>query len=128
MRNNESRQGVAIIEFAIMMVLILIPIMAGTWDISRFIDINQILTRAAREGVISASRGDDPTSRILDYAETAGLFPDDLTVTVSYGEEQPGLGQEVKVSLAYGFSSYTIFPWEDFMPGGVTTAAYAKME
>ncbi len=128
MRNNESRQGVAIIEFAIMMVLILIPIMAGTWDISRFIDIRQVLTRAAREGVVTASRGDDPTSRITEYVESAGLHSEDLTVTVDYGPEQPGLGQEVKVSLAYGFSSYTIFPWEDFMPGGVTTAAYAKME
>jgi len=127
-RNDTDRQGVAIVEFALVLALLLVPIMAGVWDISKFIDINQILTRAAREGIVSASRGDDPTQMIADYIESAGLDPSDLSVTIEHGPEEPGLGQEVCVSLAYDFAQYTVFPWEDFMPGGITTDAYAKME
>lgn len=125
---DRKRRGSATIEFALVIPLILVPLFAGVWDISKFIDINQILTRAAREGVVTASRGDDPTERILSYIESSGLIPTNLTVTVEHGAEQPVLGQEVGVILAYDFAGYTIFPWEEFMPGGLSTAAYAKME
>jgi hypothetical protein len=129
MRKNDTRkQGIAVIEFALMLALLMVPLMAGVWDISKFIDINQILTRAAREGVVTASRGDDPTAQMQDYIQAAGLLPSHLSVTVEHGAEEPVLGQEVRVLLAYDFSGYTIFPWEDFMPEGVTTAASAKME
>lgn len=127
-RDDPQRRGAAIAEFAFVMTLLLAPLFAGVWDISKFIDINQILTRAAREGVVTASRGDDPTARVKEYVQAAGLHPEDLIVTLDYGPDQPGLGQEVSVSLAYDFSGYTIFPWEDFMPSGITTAAFAKME
>lgn len=128
MRNEQSRRGVAIAEFALIMTFILVPIMAGVWDISRFIDINQIVTRAAREGVVQASRSQDPTIRVKEYIQAAGLNPDKLTITVEQGEAQPGMGEEIIVRLAYNFSDNTIFPWEDFMPGGITSVAYAKME
>lgn len=128
MRDKQSRQGIAIVEFAIIMSMILIPLVAGVWDISRFIDINQVITRAAREGVVQASRNEDPTARVQEYIQAAGLNPSKLTVSVEHGSPQPGLGTEVAVILAYDFSDNTIFPWEDFMPTGVTTAAYAKME
>ena len=128
MPNRDNRQGIAIMEFAITMALLLVPIMAGVWDISNFIDINHVLTRAAREGVIMASRGDDPTERVKSYAESAGLTPEDITVTVTLGEDQPGMGQEVEVLLHYDFSGCTILPWDNFIPNGITTAAYAKME
>lgn len=126
--DDRQRNGVAIAEFAIVLALLLVPIMASVWDVSKFIDINQILTRAAREGVVTASRGDDPTSQIQQYVAAAGLMPSNLTVSTEYGPEEPGFGQEVGVVLAYDFSGYTIFPWEDFIPGGISTAAYAKME
>lgn len=129
MRNTDSqKQGIAVVEFAFVLALLMVPLMAGVWDISKFIDINQVLTRAAREGVVMASRGDDPTPSVQEYVEAAGLLSSHLTVTVEHGAESPGMGQEVGVKLAYDFSGYTIFPWEDFMPQGLTTAAYAKME
>jgi len=128
MRTRENRQGVAIVEFALTMALLLIPIMAGVWDVSNFIDINQILTRAAREGVVMASRGDDPTQTVLDYAEAAGLMTENITVTVTEGEEQPGLGQEVKLVLNYNLDGYTVLPWENIMPNEINSTAYAMME
>lgn len=128
MRKTESRQGIALFEFAMITALLLVPLLAGVWDISRFIDINQIMTRAAREAVVTASRGDDPTSTIKDYVDSAGLNPEHLNITIEYGPKEQTLGQEVAVKLAYTFTGYTIFPWEDFMPNGITTSAYAKME
>ena len=128
MGRRESKHGIAIAEFAITMALLLVPIMAGVWDVSNFIDINHVLTRAAREGVIIASRGDDPTQAVKDYSESAGLHPEDITVIVNLGEEQPGMGQEVELVLNYNFSGYTILPWDNFMPNGISTVAYAKME
>jgi len=129
MRNSDNnKQGVAVIEFAIVFALLMVPLMAGVWDISKFIDIDQILTRAAREGVVAASRGDDPTVMIQEQIQAAGLMPENLNVSVEVGNKEPIVGQEVRVYLAYNFSGYTIFPWEEFMPNGITTAASAKME
>lgn len=127
-RADSRKNGVAIAEFALILGILMVPIMAGVWDISKFIDINQILTRAAREGVVTASRGQDPTTMVKDYVEAAGLIPEDLNVSIEYGTDDMLLGQEVRIFLAYDFSGYTVFPWEDFMPQGVTTAASAKME
>ncbi|WP_243545406.1 TadE/TadG family type IV pilus assembly protein [Pseudodesulfovibrio tunisiensis] len=126
-RTQEGRQGAAAVEFALALALVLIPIMAGVWDISKFIDINHVLARAAREGVIMASRGHDPTEAVRECVSRAGLMDQNLDVAVTTASN-PGLGQEVQVELAYDFSGYTIFPWEEFMPQGVTTAAVAKME
>lgn len=128
MRNNESRKGIAIVEFAMLMSLLLVPLVAGVWDISRFIDIGQVLTRAAREGVVLASRGYDPTTRVTEHVEAGGLDPSKLSVSVEESAPQPGLGREVAVYLTYDFADHTLFPWEDFMPPGITKAAYAKME
>lgn len=128
MRERKNRQGIAIAEFAIVMALLLVPILAGVWDISHFIDINHILTRAAREGVVMASRGDDPTLTVKSYVESAGLLPENLTVEITQTDDQPGMGQEVKVLLNYNFDGYTVLPWENIMPTGISTVAYAKME
>lgn len=127
-RNNNQRQGVAIVEFALIMGLLLVPLMAGVWDVSKFIDINQILTRAAREGVVLASRGVEPTATVQNYVESAGLDSNHLTVSVAHGTDDILLGQEVSIVLTFDFSGYTIFPWEDIIPQGLSTAAFAKVE
>lgn len=127
-RNDSSRQGSLLIEFAILLPLVLIPILAGIWDISTFIDINQVLTRAAREGVVMASRGSDPTSPVQQYIESAGLSSEKLTMTIEEQEEAPGFGQEVCVTLNYNLDGSTVFPWAELLPDGVSSIAYAKME
>ena len=127
-KNRENRNGSAVIEFALLMSLLLVPLLAGIWDVARMIDMNQILTRAAREGVIMASRGDDPSSTVIAYIQSAGLTVDQLTVTVQVGAEDPVVGQEIAVSLNYNFADSTVYPWESVMPDGLTTTAYAKME
>lgn len=127
-KNHENRHGSAAIEFALLMALLLAPLLAGIWDAAKMIDMNQILTRAAREGVILASRGDDPAETVRAYVAAEGLSTDNLTVTVEVGDDDRQLGQEVSVFLNYNFADSTVYPWQDLMPGGMTTVARAKME
>ena len=127
-KNNDTRRGSAVIEFALLMSLLLVPLLAGIWDAAKMIDMNQILTRAAREGVIMASRGDDPAETVLAYVTAEGLSTDHLTVSTELGPDDRELGQEVSVSLTYNFADSTVYPWENLMPGGMTTVARAKME
>jgi Flp pilus assembly protein TadG len=127
-KNNDRLSGSAVIEFALLMSLLLVPLLAGIWDAAKMIDMNQILTRAAREGVILASRGDDPAETVLAYVAAEGLSTDNLTVSVELGPDDRELGQEVSVSLNYNFADSTVYPWENLMPGGMTTVARAKME
>ncbi|MGE4191837.1 MAG: TadE/TadG family type IV pilus assembly protein [Pseudodesulfovibrio sp.] len=129
MRNNgEHRRGSAVMEFALLIPLLLIPLLTGMWDVSTMIDMNQILTRAAREGAVMASRGDDPVSAVKSYVETEGLVTDNLTVDVELGQPDPVLGQEVAVSLTYNFADATVYPWQELLPGGLRASARAKME
>jgi hypothetical protein len=127
-KNDQTKNGSAVIEFALLMSMLLIPLLAGVWDAARLIDMNQVLTRAAREGVVLASRGDDPVTRVLDYVRAEGLTTDNLTVTVEHGVEEPGFGQEVSIALSYNFTDSTVYPWERLLPNGMGVVAYAKME
>lgn len=127
-KNAQNKNGSAVIEFALLMSLLLVPLLAGVWDASKLIDMNQVLTRAAREGVVLASRGDDPISSVLSYVESAGYVTANLTVTVDHGPVDPDFGQEVSVTLNYDFVDSTVYPWDNLLPNGMTTAAYAKME
>jgi len=127
-KNNKNKQGALAIEFALLMSLLLIPLVTGMWDASQLIDMNQVLTSAAREGVVLASRGDDPVAPVQAFVESAGLESNNLVVEVELGLEDPELGQEVAVRLNYNFSGSTVLPWEDLMPSGISIVAYAKME
>lgn len=127
-KNGEHRRGSAVMEFALLIPLLLLPLLAGMWDVSKMIDMNQILTRAAREGAVMASRGDDPVTTVKSYVETEGLASDNLTVDVEIGQPDPVLGREVAVSLTYSFVDATVYPWQELMPGGLHASARAKME
>lgn len=127
-KNGEHRRGSAVMEFALLIPLLLLPLLAGMWDVSKMIDMNQILTRAAREGAVMASRGDDPVTTVKSYVETEGLASDNLTVDVEIGQPDPVLGREVAVSLTYSFVDATVYPWQELMPGGLRASARAKME
>lgn len=127
-KNNHTKNGSTVVEFALLMSALLVPLLLGTWDVVRLIDMNQVLTRAAREGVVMASRGDDPTSRVLDYVLAEGFSVDNLNVTVEHGPEEPGFGQEVSVSLSYTLADSTVYSWQTLLPDGLNVVAYAKME
>lgn len=127
-RNDDTRRGSAVMEFALLTALLLAPLLAGIWDAARMIDMNQVLTRAAREGVILASRGNDPTQAVLSFVAAEGLSTEDLIVSVAVGPEDRELGREVSVSLSYNVADGTVYPWGRLIPEGLTAVARAKME
>lgn len=125
---NINKQGSVVVEFAVLIAFLLIPLVIGAWDAAQLVDINQVLTRAAREGVVLASRGDDPVASVQTYIQSAGLDIANLTMTVSVGADDPSMGQAVAISLSYDVADRTVYPWQQILPQGINTVAYAKME
>jgi Flp pilus assembly protein TadG len=68
------RDGVATVEFACCLPL-LILIMGGLWQVGRYVEVDQILWNAAREGARDASLGQDNlqtvASNVLTYLQGA---------------------------------------------------------
>ena len=55
--NRFRRPGAAIAEFAIVMTAVVFPLMLGIWEMGRAIQVQQIVSNAAREGARLASQG-----------------------------------------------------------------------
>ena len=51
-----ERSGAAIPEFVIVMVLVLIPVLFGVWEIGRLVLVQQIVSNSAREGARLAAQ------------------------------------------------------------------------
>lgn len=127
-KDRENKSGSVVVEFAVIITFLLIPLFMGMWDTYQVIDMSQVLTRAAREGVVMASRGDDPIATVHEYVQAAGLDSQNLTVTVQLGADDPNFGQEVSVTLSYNIGDTTVYPWGDIIPEGLNAVAVAKME
>lgn len=71
-----SRPGVAAVEFAIILPLILL-LLLGLWEVGRFVEAQQMLTNAAREGARQASTGvkDVPAIQqtVVTYLQQKGI-------------------------------------------------------
>ncbi|MDD3312716.1 TadE family protein [Pseudodesulfovibrio sp.] len=128
MRDTQSRQGMAVAEFALVMALILLPLLAGVVDFSRLMEVRDALTHSARDGVVLASRGAEVNPAVEASVAAAGLSDEKLTITVSTGADQPGLGQEVTVALAYDLTGMTLFSWNWLIGDVMRVQACAKME
>lgn len=128
MRNNDTRRGVAVAEFALIMSLIFFPLLAGVWDFSQLIEVNDILTRSAREGVVLASRGSDVVEPVRATVQAAGLSDTNLTVSVAEGADVPDIGREITVALSYDVSGMTFFSWGWLLGDTLSVQASAKME
>lgn len=129
MRNQVRRAGVAAVEFAVVLPLLLL-LMLGTWEVGRTVQMQQILVNAAREGARVAAQGqtinltgaytqimcDTGTPNvkqvIIDYLHGAGIADTTgVTTTFKYldgdlGSTQPWQGTknqrfEVSVTLPY---------------------------
>ena len=81
-----GRRGAAAVEFALLSPL-LVALLLGVWEVGRLIQVNQILSNAAREGGRQASTGLLSNSQVqtvvLQYLQRAGLPTANATVTVT---------------------------------------------
>lgn len=80
------RRGAAAVELALLLPLILI-LLLGMWEVGRMIEMQQLLTNAAREGGRQASTGNLTNAQtaqvVRDYLSNAGVPITNLTVTVT---------------------------------------------
>jgi Flp pilus assembly protein TadG len=84
-RAHGSRRGVAAVELAMLLPLILI-LLFGLWEVGRAIDVQQIMSNAAREGGRQASTGQLSNSQVeqvvINYLQDAGFPATNAVVTV----------------------------------------------
>lgn len=55
-RNSDHRPAVAAVEFAFTAAFVLIPLMIGIWEVGRLVQVQQIVSNAAREGARRAAQ------------------------------------------------------------------------
>lgn len=71
-----ERRGTAAVEFALVL-LVLVPMLLGIWEVGRYVNVQQVLCNAAREGARQASTGQRTTAQVqqtvLTYLQRGGL-------------------------------------------------------
>ncbi len=97
--------GVVFAEFAIFMSLLLIPLMAGTWEVGRAVQVQQMVATAAREGARLASQGRTIGSTGTQVEIRASIPPASNTGNL------PNVKAAVMQSLAG--SGLTALKWND---------------
>jgi Flp pilus assembly protein TadG len=81
-----SRTGAACIEFAVIL-LFLMPLLLGVWEVGRLVEVEQFLNNAAREGGRQASTGTLNTAAVqqivVNYLTANGIPCDPSMVTIT---------------------------------------------
>jgi hypothetical protein len=76
-RRPRRRHGAAAVEFAFMLVL-LMPILIGLWEVGRLVHVSQMVTNASREAGRQAATGEKSKAEIeqfvLEYLKANGLY------------------------------------------------------
>lgn len=86
-RGRQRRRGVAAVEFAFVLSLLLLPLLVGIWEVGRMVQMQQVLTNAAREGARQAATGQYTNGQVqtivTQYLQVAGVPTTNVTVNVS---------------------------------------------
>ncbi len=64
-RTATKRRGVAAVEFGVLLPVMLV-LLLGVWEVGRMVEVQQLLTNAAREGGRQASTGTKSSSQVKD--------------------------------------------------------------
>jgi len=85
-RSTEPRRAAAAVEFAVVLPLILL-LLFGVWEVGRLVEVQQVLSNAAREGGRQASTGQRTVAQVrqgvVDYIARAGLPTGNVNVTIT---------------------------------------------
>jgi Flp pilus assembly protein TadG len=142
-RGHPRRAGVAAVELAFILPLILLPMIFGLWEVGRLIQIQQIITNSVREGARAASTGQYTNSQVqqvvLNYLTNAGVSTSSVTPTVTNvtrgGDvSSPTLGEggtvqqldSLQVSVSVPFSNVYWIALNYFVPAGSSLNATAN--
>lgn len=115
-------QGAASVEMALLLVFFLVPLVIGLIDFGQLIHAQHVVTRAAREGAMAATRGGDATAAVEAVISGAGLDP--ALVRASQASD----GEQTSVAVVYDTAAMVIIPWKDMIPdlSNVTATAVVR--
>ena len=105
---SSRQQGSLSVELALLLAFVLMPLLAGVVDFGQLFLAQAVVTRAAREGALAASRNQDVDRAVVLYIQNAGYSPDRTSVATS-GERKSGT--PVTVEVRYDTSNMVIIPW-----------------
>jgi Flp pilus assembly protein TadG len=104
-QRSRLRPGVASVELAVVFLFFILPLLFGVWEVGRLVQVQQLVSNAAREGARLAAQGStinsdgtltqirvsSGTPNVHDWvyqylvaAGLSGLSPSDVTVTFAY--------------------------------------------
>ncbi|MBU1247365.1 MAG: pilus assembly protein [Proteobacteria bacterium] len=125
---HRQELGLVTLEFAFLVVLILLPLLCGVIDGNHVISASNGVEHAAREGALAASRGNDPQTAALMTMGGYDLDQNQATVTLVAGAGYPDPGSEVVVRVSYNLSGSTVLPLDVIWPSGISAEAVMRHE
>lgn len=126
-KDQQSRSGVAAVEFAFLAPLLLLLVVAGV-DFARVYYHLVIMTTAARTGAIYASNHPDRAAdteaiKAVVLADTEDLSPDPNVISKTYSDPDTG-DPMVSVTVQWDFQMLTSYPG---IPGTFTLERTVEM-
>jgi Flp pilus assembly protein TadG len=84
---RKQQRGAVAVEAAVALVFLILPMLLGSWEMGRMVEVQQLLSNAAREGSRQASTGQLTSAQaqqvVLNYMLTTGIPTQNAKVTVS---------------------------------------------
>jgi len=125
---NKREKGSATLEFALAVSLVLTPMLLGLVDFSRYLNVSHAVSRAAHEGVLEASRGNDPGQIVRSHVQSAGLDPAKVSVSLSPSLGASARGTSMQLTVSYNLADYAVASWGGLFPQALSTHATARHE
>lgn len=108
---RDGRQrGSLSVELALLLSFVFLPMLAGVVDFGQLMLAQAVVTRAAREGALAASRNQDVVAVVNRYMQSAGY---DLSLTHVSTMGERTTGTPVTVTVGYDTRRMIIIPWHN---------------
>jgi Flp pilus assembly protein TadG len=101
------------VECALLVTLVFVPMLAGVVNFGLFLGTRHTVVLAASEAVKQAVRGNE--ARAAAEAVLAGANLDLARATIEIIGQDAGLGEEVRVLVAYDLRGLSPLPLEDLV-------------
>ncbi len=121
---TEDRGSISV-ELALLLTFIFIPLLIGIVDFGQLLHAQNIMTRAAREGAMAASRHQDVDQAVLQYVENAGY---DTARTRIDTQGSRASSAPVTVTVAYDTTAMVIIPWGEITPDMTSVVSSATTQ
>jgi Flp pilus assembly protein TadG len=84
LRRTPARRGVAAVEFGFVTMLFVVPLIIGVWEVGRLIQVQQIVSNAAREGARLGAQAVTLQNGVRTQIKTTASTPSVKSVVYQY--------------------------------------------